>query len=318
MRILSSNVTVGTFFDEHAVYFENDFLRAVLVPNWGNNLISLLDKRRNIEWLRAPLSKEQYLQNPLLYGNPVLFPPNRIEGGHFVFKGNPYNFGINEVDKNNFNHGLVYDKAWKLVRISKEDEDATVVTSFDSEDYPELTRQFPHHFVIQMTYSLRRNTLTNETQIRNLGSHEFPWGLGFHTSIPWPITSNEESPQGEILAPVGKRWLLNERNLPTGELVDTTQQIDTSRSLDDVFLVSKTGKNEPVVSNSGLTLKYTCDANFTQWVFYNGGTKSGFMCVEPYTWVTNAPNLDYPSSITGLQTLPPDETRVLQTDLTIL
>ena len=58
MTGLSSSVTMGTFFEERAVYLENDFLRAVLVPNWGNNLISIFDKRRNMEMLRSPLSRD--------------------------------------------------------------------------------------------------------------------------------------------------------------------------------------------------------------------------------------------------------------------
>lgn len=47
----------------------------------------LFYKPLNAEILRTPNGESQRNTNVYLFGNPILFPPNRIRGGRFVFRG---------------------------------------------------------------------------------------------------------------------------------------------------------------------------------------------------------------------------------------
>jgi aldose 1-epimerase len=92
--------------------------------------------------------------------------------------------------------------------------------------------------------------------------------------------------------------------------------------LDDVFLSSiATGgdKNEAIMTdhNVGLELTYSCDPDFVIWVLHNRGGGHGFFCPEPYTWVTNAPNLPLDPSLTGLQSLAPGSSKTVDATLTL-
>ena len=61
----------------------------------GANCISLRNRKYGAVILREPdYSKE--LDNPYLYGMPILYPVNRISGGKFEFEGREYVFPINE------------------------------------------------------------------------------------------------------------------------------------------------------------------------------------------------------------------------------
>ena len=59
----------------------------------GGNCISLY----NAEWGAHILREPDYtnLDNPFLYGMPILFPVNRISGGKFLFEGREYHFPVN-------------------------------------------------------------------------------------------------------------------------------------------------------------------------------------------------------------------------------
>ena len=76
-----------TFLNEKAIKFGNEKVEAILVPSLGSNLLSLKYKHKDIELLRTPDSVEEYKKASILYGMPILFPPNRIEDGQFTYKG---------------------------------------------------------------------------------------------------------------------------------------------------------------------------------------------------------------------------------------
>ncbi|MEW9673928.1 aldose 1-epimerase [Ammoniphilus sp. 3BR4] len=237
-----------TYLGEPAVRAGNGQLEIILVPGWGSNLISLIDKQTNKEILRAPRSSGEYEANPWLYGTPILFPPNRISDGIFDFAGKTYHLEINEKDKNNHLHGFVHDKKWELLKAETNGNKAILETEFDSSTYPEIYQQFPHHFVIRMSYILDGITLHKNATIMNKGEEPFPWGLGYHTTFLFP----EEDSTFSLTA--DKAWELDERLLPTGQLVDIPYKKGMSEglslkdwALDDAYLSSglSGGKNPP-------------------------------------------------------------------------
>ena len=61
----------------------------------GANCISLKNSKYNASVLREP-DYSKPLDNPYLYGMPILYPVNRISGGSFMFDCRRYTFPINE------------------------------------------------------------------------------------------------------------------------------------------------------------------------------------------------------------------------------
>lgn len=319
---IATNVEQVCFLGQQAIKAENDSLAFVVVPDWGSNLISLVDKKTESELLRRPHTAAEFWDKPVLYGTPILFPPNRIADGRFSYNGRDYQFDINEEEHHNHIHGFVHTRKWKVIQAEADDEQVVVKTEFDSIDHEEVTRQFPHPFVLWMTYRLNGTVLSKTAEIVNNGTEPFPLGLGFHTSFYFP----EETAQFSLTAE--KRWRLNSRFLPTGELEEIPYKESLQKgmnlkgiALDDVFLSSghAEGANEAGLSlpSLGVHIRYQVDHHFKHWVVYNFDAHSGFVCPEPYTWVTNAPNLDLPASLTGLQELPAGESRVFETSITV-
>jgi len=90
------NVRRIDFMGVPAVRMENERLAATVVPDWGSRVVSLWSKEAGAELLRVPASLEEYGRTSMLYGIPVLFPPNRIEDGAFSYGGRNYRFDIND------------------------------------------------------------------------------------------------------------------------------------------------------------------------------------------------------------------------------
>jgi aldose 1-epimerase len=86
--------------------------------------------------------------------------------------------------------------------------------------------------------------------------------------------------------------------------------------MDTIFQI---GSNpvKAVLSKEGYSITYSASEAFKQWVIYTKGLAQDYICIEPYTWVTNAPNLRMDPAITGFSSLAPGETRNLWIDMKI-
>lgn len=323
---MAGRVEKTEFLGQDAVRASNGQLAFIVVPAWGSNLVSLVHEPTGTELLRVPESAEAFRQRPALYGTPVLFPPNRIADGRFTYRGREYRFDINEPARGNHIHGFVHTRPWELVRAGVDEAGRALVEArFDvaaGVDRDEILRQFPHRFVLTLRLTLAGATLRKEIEVHNASDEPFPFGVGFHTTFVCPAGAR-------FALDVQKRWLLNERMVPTGELEDIPFGDDLRRgmslagvALDDAFFAGDTPARTAatltyVAGGQRLTVRYEADENFRHWVVYTADGHSGFVCPEPYSWITNAPNLDLPRSITGLQELEPGETRHLSTSITV-
>ena len=315
-------------FGEQAFLFGNSRLEAVLLPGRGSQLIEMRHKQTGLHIMRHPETERDYRKNPLLYGIPVLFPPNRIDGGRFTYRDRIYQFNVNEEELGNHIHGLVHDLPWKAEPGKITGETVRISTSLDSREFPSVGEQFPHPFILKIDYKLTESGLKMEVEVHNKGQEPFPWGLGFHTAFRFPIGSGT-SQACELSLPVKKHWKLNQRNLPTGafDYEGDTAEIREGSTLegnlyDDVYSADfNAAENEAVISNreAGMTVKYRCSREFGHWVLFNGDGRelTGFVCPEPYTWVTNAPNLNLPESETGLREIGPEQSVRLSTAIII-
>lgn len=305
-----------TYCGRDAVTARTPELEMTVVPAWGSNLVSLKYRNKGIDLLREPESERQFWDMPFLYGVPVLFPPNRIEDGTFSFGGTTYRFKLNEPETNNHSHGIVFEEAWTLRRAETIDGVPTVVTEFESAKYPEAQKQFPHDFVLRLTFRLQGASLRKTVTLINRGDKPIPWGFGYHTTFNFPFRPGGDPKLCKFAIDVDSQWMLTDRFLPTGELRSTDlcaefgAGVDLSeKRLDDVFLAApgNDGSIEARLEDrgAGIRVVYRNGEPFRHWVIYNDDGQQGYVSPEPYTWVTNAPNLPLDGGLTGVQVLQP-------------
>lgn len=323
MTFLTATIKETTYLNRKAIKMETSKMEVTIVPEWGSNAISMKWKKENglVELLRGPNTIEEYEQAPVQFGVPILFPPNRISDGEFTFNGQTYSFDLSEPDKNNHIHGFVYQKPWEVTQTEVEGDWAKIVTSIESKDHPDITAQFPHLFRIDMVYVLEGSIFKKHAVITNLGDQEFPWGIGYHTTFLFP----EETSQFSLAAE--EQWELNERLLPTEKLVPTPYtKIKEGMSLkqvelDDAFLAQEDEleTNQAVITleDEQIQIRYKADEFFKHWVVYNADGTKGYVCPEPYTWITNAPKLSLDKKLTGVQTLDANQTVVVKTEIDV-
>ncbi|MGF7533035.1 aldose 1-epimerase [Bacillus mexicanus] len=320
---MANDIEKITYLGTPAIKAGNEYIEMIVVPEWGSNVISLVDKTTQMQLLREPETAERFHDTPALYGIPILFPPNRISDGTFSFRDRVYHFDINEKDKHNHLHGFLYQEKWNVVTMKQTDEEVIVETEIDLSEIPHVYKQFPHHAVVRMTYTLKGNTLSKQATVMNKGKEAFPWGIGYHTAFLF----SEESSLFSLTA--DQQWELDERMLPTGKLIDVPYKEALHegtdlrhKQLDDVFLSSyqkRGGENQAVIyhQQTHISMIYKADDQFKHWVVYNADGKQGYLCLEPYTWVTNAVNLNVSPSVSGLQVLEPGEETTAKSSITI-
>ncbi len=245
---------------------------AEVLPFFGANLISL--KKDGHALLRTPDSMEQLEVSPYLYGNPLLFPPNRTAEGKFCFEGKEYFLPINEPQFGNHLHGLLYNALFQTKNYS----DNSVVCFLKNEG--EL---FPFCFTLEISFTLDEEGLTQRINVHNDGDHAMPVLLAFHTSFATPECFS---------VPIGKRWEIDSCYIPTEKLTDLNEQELLYRSgcHPDGKVITGFYTAENHTAHIGRIL-YETSPKFTQWILYNGGGKKGFLCVEPQTGCVNGLNM---------------------------
>ena len=241
-------------------------------------------------------------------GIPLLFPyPGRISGTSFSWGGKSYE--LEEGDgQGNAIHGFVYDRPWRLI-----DQDAKSATGefHASKDDPDILNRWPSDFRIEVKYELAGNTLHATTTIENPGDSDLPFGYGAHPYFCVPLGAGDSS-QCVVRVPVTERWEL-ENMLTTGKRVGlgTSEEFQNGiafgqTQFDDVFggLVGSAEQfvAEIVDQSSQRSTRLKFDKTFEYCVVYNPAHRES-ICIEPYTCVPGAIELEQNGIAGGLKTL---------------
>ncbi|MDN4525977.1 aldose 1-epimerase [Fictibacillus fluitans] len=290
--------------NEAAYSLENEELEVIVLPSQGSNMISIRDKKTDTEILRTPKSTEEYEARKMVFGTPVLFPPNRIEDATFAYNGRIYELEMNRAKEDVHIHGFVHDKEWTVVET--DESVPRIKTEIRSSEHPVILSQFPHDFTITMTIEIQGTEVVQTTEISNNGDCLMPCGIGYHTTFQFPDSA-------KLKVDVRERWRLNERHLPTGELENVQNKEEFSKgtplsgvSLDDVYVMTE--DKTAAIDLPGLDVSYSVSDRFTQWVLFTASGNENLLAIEPYSWVTNAPNLkQLPRRLTGLDDIQPKE-----------
>ncbi|WP_313639415.1 aldose 1-epimerase [Paenibacillus sp. FSL K6-0276] len=317
-------VTKGQWGGYDTYILHSRELEVTLLPRLGNNVISLFDVKKQREILRRPDESDQafFMQKPYHFGMPLLIPPGRIRKGQFQFEGTSYQFDQNTANDNHI-HGLHRTQAWCVSDIEEDEDGCAVTTEFRTEDDPHWMEQFPIPLKFEMTFRLQEARLTQTLKVTNLGDHRIPFGVGYHT---WFMIDGEPE-RWNLRLPVNSIYEQNDELLPSGNLIPLgdLEALNTGMNMQGTNFDTalRIGEKQPVeallLRDDGYGLRYTADENlFRHWVLYTKGPAEQFLCIEPYTWLPNAPNVSEDPSFTGLLKIDPGQSLNLSTMLEMI
>lgn len=272
---------------------------AIVLPEYGANCVSLIHQPSESQLLRVPQTQKQLRDGCNVYGLPLLFPPNRVKDGRFVFEGREYVFPINEPERGNHIHGFLSQTAFAFAGGGSFLYEATEENGY-------LT--FPHAFSIRREYALSSEGLVHAIAVTNGGKRRMPFGIGIHAALRAEHCRMRMEPLC--------RWAVDPaRLLPSGERIREEPLITALRNgtLDpesqplSALLECRPGAEIALYGCNG-TWHCVPDPSLRFVMLWNGGGGKGFVCPEPQSWVTDAPNIPFPAGATGFRALAPGET----------
>ncbi|REK74685.1 aldose 1-epimerase [Paenibacillus paeoniae] len=308
------------YYDEPAIWLEWGPYQAAVLPRAGANLIAFRDTEKHYAILREPAADEMELfrSNSVIYGIPLLFPPNRYENGTFNWNGRTYTFPINEERTGNHIHGFFLDSVWRVEGFGSTGQESFVNLSITIEEDHPIYAFLPHRFSIQLRYSLSANGLLQHVIVKNNGEEAMPCMLAFHTTINAPFAPESLPGDYRYTLTIDKRWELDERMLPTGEHQPLLEEEELMKStglspywkpMDNHYIsdVNASGRNamELTDTREGVTLVYDAGTAYKHWMIWNNDATPGFFCPEPQINLVNAPNVNLPPEQTALLALEP-------------
>lgn len=265
---------------------------AKILPSLGGQVLSLC--KNGVPILHEPENEAILQQKSTWYGLPILFPPNRIDGGKFETRERAYSFPVNEPNRGNSLHGFLHSRPWQV----KEQTENSITLTYCLTPEGDFYEYYPHPFYMEQRYELSEEGLKQELVLRNTGEETMPVGLGQHSAFYAPKPDR-------IYASVGKRILMSERMLPTGKVRELNEdekrfreggmQVD-AWAMDDHYTVEpllRDGKpfHGAIIEREAGTVYYEVDSFYQHWMIWNAEGKNDFICIEPQNWRVNAPNL---------------------------
>ena len=267
----------------------------------------LYHKPSRSELLRTPDSEEALAENRFLFGNPILFPPNRIRGGEFSFEGRQYRFPINEPNTGCHLHGALYRMPFCLASVSE--SEAVFCYRAEAGEY----LNFPHAFRVERRYSLSDDAgLKETTVIFNDSEQNMPAMLAYHTTFRIPFSEESAAEHYCLTLPVDRLHKRDAHFLPTCEYENgdmnrllRSGQFVPCRHTVSAFFSAEGSTMRLQDEKKNLTLQYRTEG-FGYWMLYNGGNRD-FLVVEPQTCAIDAFHIDQSYFEAGVISLPPHE-----------
>lgn len=241
---------------------------------------------------------------PTRSGVPILFPfPNRLRDGVYQYRGRTYELPKNDSARANAIHGLAPRYPWRVFGYGADTTSAWVHADFQVEtDAPDAAAHWPPGGLLSAVYRLGPERLRIELRVRNLGETPFPFGVGLHPYFRLP---SPDVGRYVLHAPARSVWPLAD-SLPTGERRPVPDELNWNRprtiggtQLDTVY-----GDLGAIQEDAGgLLLRATLGdadrpgrlelwttADFRESVLFTPPHRRA-VCLEPYTCVTDAANL---------------------------
>lgn len=252
-------------------------------------------------------------QKPSRSGIPILFPfAGRIRGTSFAFRGQTYPLAVGD-DFGNAIHGFVLNRPWRVV----EQTPALARAEFHAaQDAPEVLASWPADFRIEAAYRLQGNSLTLDVRIENPDTRPLPFWFGTHPYFRVPLIPGSDSGQWRVHVPAASQWELRDM-LPTGKVVPVGSHCDlrggppfTELHVDDILTGLQFADDRCISriedQSTGHALHIEFGNEYGECVVFVPPHREA-ICIEPYTSVSNAFELEAAGVRTGLRVLEPGE-----------
>ena len=296
------------------VTISNELCSASFRSDLGATCYSFYSKVLDAEAFRAPATHDELNTNIFLFGNPILFPPNRIRNGKFSFNGREYSLPVNESSTSSFLHGELFKKSFSV----KSRTESSVTFSFSAESGEYLG--FPHAFSIERSYSLVGDELVEAVSVTNDSALDMPLMLAFHSTYSLPLRKSSSKENCYLTLHVGYEQKRDSHYLPTGEYRDAGKEELLMRC--GAYRIAKRAVSELHKSLSDTMIIDDRDAKIMLSVKASReygyrmiwrGEDSDFICVEPQTCEIDLFNTPGDPLGKGLIVLAPSETKTLYT-----
>lgn len=302
----------------------------IIAPRIGGNCLRLYDSANNIELVNFdPKIPMKWIKSPsILVGIPSLLFPNRLCDGILKTSDAQYTFPINETSLNNYIHGFIHSRHYRIVSCEAINDVKIARTTLEYvyDDKDTMFQYFPVSFTINLIYTLSNDGLTITTKITNHSDKMMPIGLGCHTSMRAPFAKMGKKKNIRIKIPVIKRVELDDRFLSTGNFLELSEEDalynegkicpvlhDINNHMFEIgTTTSNLGKQVHGIVMSDIkkrkSILYEVDDFYRFFILWNCGGNTSFFCPEPISWMINAPNIDLPNEVTGYRELAPNAT----------
>lgn len=277
--------------------------------------LARLTDGRVVDVLSATVNLPSRIRPSTHYGIPLLFPyPNRIAGGRFFWDGSEYHLPPDRVlydETGNAIHGLCLDRPW---RIAEQSADAVTGVFQLSIDAPDRLASWPTDAEILVSYRVLGSCLRSEICVTNPTDRPLPWGFGTHPYFNVPLSAKSKASQCILQVPARKVRELTDC-LPSGAKNDPPDHARLHEGcsfnglrVDDIYtdVVSENGLILCRITDpaAGVAVEQRCSTDFRELVVFTPRW-SNSVCIEPYTCVTNAINLQQQGVDAGLRVLEP-------------
>lgn len=271
---------------------------------------------RQIDVLAAQPEFVERGEKPSWSGIPLLFPfPNRIRDSRFLWEGREYVLPVDTVGHagDHAIHGFCLDRPWQVTQQSENSVSGEFRLSRDAPDRRDL---WPADFQIGVRYEVLGPALRCDVRIINPDRVPLPFGFGTHPYFKLPLDAQSRFDDCLVEAPVSQQYELVDC-LPTGRTMPIAAETDLQGGvrlgglkLDDVYTgvgYAQHGLVTRVVDpQAGLEVVQSCDRSFRDVIVFTPPWLPA-VCIEPYTCVTDAINLQQAGHDAGLRVLQPGE-----------
>lgn len=278
------------------IFNKNSFARIVL--NQGASLDVLMLKSTEVVKNLNPLSYKE------TYASAILFPfANRIKDGKYIYKNKRFQLSINEPQRNNAIHGLLYNKVFEIEEKTLNINEAKLVLAYNE---TKTSLGFPYSYKVQLEYILTDNNLSLTAHFTNTSDCSFPFTYGWH-----PYFYSENLSKSTLHFNSTQRVVFNDQmifkelqNLKKEESFSIENKVlDNCYKLNDNKVLFTTPKYQ-------LEISTTSKENYLQ--IYTPQIDN-FIAIEPVSGVSDSFNNNI-----SLKELNPQETYSVKWDLEII
>lgn len=292
---------------------------ALIAYEIGCNVIRLRDTVHSVEFFRfnAQNPAETIINSPEVWGMPTLYFPNRLADGVLKTSDAVYHWPVNEKNHyNNHIHGFLHKRVHSVEEYNSDENSAWLKTKYVFDSNDEFYQYMPVDFTVEYTFTLNENGLTQNIKFTNNSEKVLPVSIGSHTAMAAPFVDGGKLADIRLHVPAMMRCELNERCLPTENLLDLSDwdkeyvdgtKVPVLQNLDnDMYAAGKLqldGKDfNGIIAEdkaSGIKICYEVSDEYRFWIIWNDQGFNGYFCPEPMTAMINAPNLSLSPAVSG-------------------